>query len=91
VQRRRHHGNATRTTELPRASLVDQSVGIDLAANLYFGIGCMIFVTFVIAQITTRIIEPRLGKWDRGEADENELAKEEGPEIDAAAEASGLR
>jgi aminobenzoyl-glutamate transport protein len=45
----------------------------------------------VIALVTTRIIEPRLGTWDRGMADHEELAREEGPPIDAAAEAKGLR
>ena len=73
------------------AQLVDSNVDIDLAANLYFGIGSTILATIVIALITTRIIEPRLGEWDRSQADEQELAREEGPEIDAAAEAKGLR
>jgi aminobenzoyl-glutamate transport protein len=73
------------------AQLVDPNVDIDLAANLYFGIGSTILATIVIALITTRIIEPRLGTWDRGQADEEELAREEGQEIDAAVEAKGLR
>jgi aminobenzoyl-glutamate transport protein len=73
------------------AQLVDPSVDIDLAANLYFGIGSTILATVVIALITTRIVEPRLGSWDRSQADEEELAREQGPEIDAAAEAKGLR
>ncbi len=73
------------------AQLVDPTINLDLVANLWYGIGSTIFLTIVIAQITTRIIEPRLGPWDRSQADHEELEREEGPEIDAAAEAKGLR
>ena len=73
------------------AALVDPNVEIDLVANLYFGIACTLLLTVVIALITTRIIEPRLGTWDRGLADEEELAREEGPPVEAALEAKGLR
>ena len=73
------------------AALVDPNVEIDLVANLYFGIACTLLLTVVIALITTRIIEPRLGTWDRGLADEEELAREEGPPVEATLEAKGLR
>jgi aminobenzoyl-glutamate transport protein len=73
------------------AQLVDPGVDLDLLANLWFGIGSTLFLTVVIAQITTRIVEPRLGAWDRSEGDPEELAREEGPEIDPQAEARGLR
>jgi aminobenzoyl-glutamate transport protein len=73
------------------AALVDPSASIDLVSNLWFGIVCTLFLTVVIALVTTRIIEPRLGAWDRGMADEEELAREEGVEVDAALEARGLR
>jgi aminobenzoyl-glutamate transport protein len=73
------------------AQLVDPSVNLDLVANLWFGIISTLFLTVVIALITTKIVEPRLGQWDRGQADHEELAREEGPPIDAAAEAKGLR
>jgi aminobenzoyl-glutamate transport protein len=73
------------------AQLVDPSVNLDLVANLWFGIVSTLFLTVVITLITTRIIEPRLGKWDRSQADHEELAREEGPAIDPAAEAKGLR
>jgi aminobenzoyl-glutamate transport protein len=73
------------------AALVDPDAQIDLVSNLYFGIGCTLFLTVVIALITTRIIEPRLGAWDRSLADEQELAREEGQEVDPALEAKGLR
>ena len=73
------------------AALVDPDAQIDLVSNLYFGIGCTLFLTVVIALVTTRIIEPRLGAWDRSLADEQELAREEGQEADPALEAKGLR
>jgi aminobenzoyl-glutamate transport protein len=73
------------------ASLVDPDADIDLVANLYFGAGCTLFLTIVVALVTTRIIEPRLGAWDRSLADEEELAREEGPEVDPVLEAKGLR
>jgi aminobenzoyl-glutamate transport protein len=73
------------------AALVDPNAEIDLLANLYFGIACTLLLTVVIALITTRIIEPRLGNWDRSLADEEELAREEGPPVEAELEAKGLR
>jgi aminobenzoyl-glutamate transport protein len=73
------------------AQLVDPSVNLDLVSNLWFGIVSTLFLTVVITQVTTRIVEPRLGTWDRGKADQEELAREEGPEIDPVAEAKGLR
>ena len=73
------------------AALVDPNAEIDLVSNLYFGIACTLLLTVVIALITTRIIEPRLGKWDRSLADEEELAREEGPPVEPELEAKGLR
>ncbi len=73
------------------AALVDADAQIDLVSNLYYGIGCTLFLTVVIAMITTRIIEPRLGSWDRSLADEEELAREEGAPVDVALEGKGLR
>jgi aminobenzoyl-glutamate transport protein len=73
------------------AHLVDPSVNLDLVANLWFGIVSTLVLTVVISLVTTRLVEPRLGTWDRGTADAEELAREEGPPIDAAAEAKGLR
>jgi aminobenzoyl-glutamate transport protein len=73
------------------AALVNSDAQIDLVANLWFGIACTLFLTVVIALVTTRVIEPRLGKWDRSLADPEELAREEGQEVDAALEAKGLR
>lgn len=73
------------------ARLVDPDAEIDLVANLYFGIACTLLLTVVIALITTRVIEPRLGNWDRSLADEEELAREEGPPVEPELEAKGLR
>jgi aminobenzoyl-glutamate transport protein len=73
------------------AALVDPDAEIDLVSNLFWGIGCTLFLTVVIALVTIRVIEPRLGRWDRSLADEEELAREEGEAVDAALEAKGLR
>ncbi len=73
------------------AALVDPDAQIDLVSNLYYGIVATLFLTVVIALVTTRIIEPRLGAWDRSLADEEELAREEGQDVDPALEAKGLR
>ncbi len=73
------------------AQLVDPGVSLDLLSNLWFGIGATLFLTVVITLITTKIIEPRLGEWDRSKADHEELEREEGPGIDPEAEARGLR
>lgn len=43
--------------------LVNPSLSIDLTANLWFSIVSVIFLTFIISFITTRMIEPRLGAY----------------------------
>ena len=43
--------------------LVNPTRTIDLAANLWFSIGSVLLLTIVIAVITERVIEPRLGKY----------------------------
>ena len=73
------------------AALVDPGVEVDLVNNLWFGVGSTLFLTVVIALVTTRVIERRLGPWDRSLADAAELAREEGPPVDPALEAKGLR
>ena len=62
---------------------------IDLAANLYFGIGSTIFVTFVLTFITARLVEHRLGTYDP--ADAGEATPTSAPAISPEAEARGLR
>ena len=44
-------------------ALVDPNLSIGLASNLWFSIASVIVLTFVIAFITERLIEPRLGKY----------------------------
>ncbi len=46
--------------------LVDPDVSIGLASNLWFSIASVVFLTFIVAFITERMIEPRLGEY-RGE------------------------
>ena len=61
---------------------------IDIAANLYFGIGSTIFVAIVLTFISAKLIEPRLGTYDASDASE-----EVGEEVVVAPEdeARGLR
>lgn len=59
--------------------LVDPDKSIGLASNLWFSVVSVLFLTVVIALITERVIEPRLGKFE-GELSEGEdgaLTREE--------------
>jgi aminobenzoyl-glutamate transport protein len=67
--------------------MVDASRSIDLTANLWFSIASVPLLTIVIALITERVIEPRLGKY-QGSGDEAASAQHEGQ---ASAESRGLR
>ena len=44
--------------------LVNPALSIDITANLYFGIGSTILLTVVLAIVTTRVVEKRLGTYD---------------------------
>jgi aminobenzoyl-glutamate transport protein len=44
--------------------LVDPNLSIGLASNLWFSIVSVVILTFLIAFITERVIEPRLGKYE---------------------------
>jgi aminobenzoyl-glutamate transport protein len=55
-------------------ALVDPTMSIGLASNLWFSIVSVIVLTFVIAFITERLIEPRLGKYESGDAKDDEPA-----------------
>ncbi len=58
--------------------LLDPSVSIDLAANLWFSIASVFLLTVVIALITERMVEPRLGKYEGEHRDEGaEISPEE--------------
>jgi aminobenzoyl-glutamate transport protein len=43
--------------------LVNPSISIDLSANIWFSVASVPFLTVVIAIITERVIEPRLGEY----------------------------
>ncbi len=64
---------------------------IDLASNLYFGIGSTIFVTFVLTFITAKLVENRLGVWDPADAGEGPLEADDAPEVTPEQEKRGLR
>jgi aminobenzoyl-glutamate transport protein len=67
------------------------AANIDLAANLYFGIGSTIFVAFVLTFVSARIVEPRLGTWDPADQGEGWAVEEEGEQVSPEADARGLR
>jgi aminobenzoyl-glutamate transport protein len=59
--------------------LVDPEASIGLASNLWFSIASVIFLTFIVAFITERIIEPRLGPYqgEKPTAEGGKLSKDE--------------
>ena len=71
------------------AALVDPGRSIGLAANIWFSIASVIFLTILIAAINNRIIEPRLGPYDPGKSDGSGAVDQGAPP--SAAEARGLR
>ena len=64
---------------------------IDLAANLYFGIGSTIFVAFVLTFVTAKLVENRLGTWDPAEAGEGPQTADDTPDVSPEDEARGMR
>src|SRR5262245_8338079 len=69
--------------------MVDPTKSIDLTANLWFSIISVIVLTVLIALITERIIEPRLGQY-QGAPASTEPVPTEGGHI-SEAESRGLR
>jgi aminobenzoyl-glutamate transport protein len=59
--------------------LVDPEASIGLASNLWFSCASVIFLTFIVAFITERMIEPRLGAYQGQKPTEEggKLSKEE--------------
>jgi len=59
--------------------LVNPNISIDLAANVWFSMGSVVVLTVLIALITERIIEPRLGPYtgDYKVGGENALSEDE--------------
>jgi aminobenzoyl-glutamate transport protein len=78
-------------TEITNDAAGTASKHIDLAANLYFGIGSTIFITFVMTFITAWLVERRLGTWDPAEAGEGIQTADEAPEIAPEDSARGMR
>jgi aminobenzoyl-glutamate transport protein len=78
-------------TEITNDAAGSSGQHIDLAANLYFGIGSTIFVTLLLTFVTARFVEKRLGEWDPAGMGEGPQAADEGPELSPEAEARGLR
>lgn len=72
------------------SALVAQDAEIDLAANLFFGIGSAILVVIVCTIVTSRLVEGRIGAYDPADAGDARADEDETP-VDAAAEARGLR
>jgi len=74
--------------------LVDPTRSIAITANLYFSIASTIVITIVLAIVTSRLVEPRLGEYDPALAPAAEEHLDE-PEalakITPAQDAKGLR
>ena len=84
-------------TEITNESiqLTDPAGSIDLTANLWFGIGSTIMLTVLLGVVTTRIVERRLGGYDRSVAPDPGAdqiqAADDAPDVDPDAEKRGLR
>ena len=59
--------------------MVDPSRSIGLTAGLWFSIASVPFLTVVIGLVTERIIEPRLGKYERGEDASDRAGRKRAP------------
>lgn len=64
--------------------LVNPAISIDLTANVWFSIGSVVLLTFVIGIVTEKIVEPRLGAYLGDHAGEGDGAL-------SAEETRGLR
>ncbi len=83
-------------TEITNESiaLVNPGQSIGITANLWFGIGSTVILTSLMGLICTRIIQRRLGAYDRSLAPANgtaEAADEAAKALSPAVEAKGLR
>jgi aminobenzoyl-glutamate transport protein len=77
-------------------AITDPTGSITITANLYFSIVSTIIMAIVVTLVTEKIIEPRLGKYDKSEMTEPELTgsvpiPEDGAESETSAESLGLR
>jgi aminobenzoyl-glutamate transport protein len=80
-------------TEITNESigLVEDGRTIDLTANLWFGIASTILITAIVAFITTRVVERRLGAYDPSVAPPAEQVEDATQEIAPEADSRGLR
>jgi aminobenzoyl-glutamate transport protein len=78
-------------TEITNDAAGSTAHHIDLAANLYFGIGSTIFVAFVLTFVSAKLVESRLGTWDPAEAGDGVQTADDTPEVSPQAESRGLR
>ncbi len=79
-------------TEITNDAAGSSAHHIDLAANLYFGIGSTIFVAVVLTLVSAYLVEGRLGTWDAAGAEEDGIeTADDGPEVSPEDEARGLR
>jgi aminobenzoyl-glutamate transport protein len=77
-------------TEIANEAIGESGKHLTIVANLYFSIASLFLMCIVASIVTTRIIEPRLGKFDRKNLSA-EAAEAAEAEVDEAAEAKGLR
>ncbi len=84
-------------TEITNESiaLVDPSRSIGITANLWYGLGSTILLTVLLAIVTTRVVEKRLGAYDPSvapDADASDIQRaDDAPEVGEEAERRGLR
>jgi aminobenzoyl-glutamate transport protein len=78
-------------TEITNDAAGSSAHHIDLAANLYFGIGSTILVTIAMTIISAKLVEHRLGPWDPSEMGEGPVEADDAPPVSAEDEARGLR
>src|SRR6516164_2156457 len=83
-------------TEITNESihLVEPGRSIDLTANLWFGIGSTVMLTVLLAFVSSRMVEPRLGRYDPAlapSAEEHLDEPDSFAKITPAADARGLR
>lgn len=71
--------------------LIDPTVSIGLASNIWFSIASTLLLTVVVTLITERIIEPRLGTYDGTASMQGDRQEPVQDEASAAREARGLR
>jgi aminobenzoyl-glutamate transport protein len=79
-------------TEITNESihLVQPAKSIDLTANLWFGIGSTVLLTILLSFVSSRMVEPRLGRYDpalaptgEGRPDETDAFAGISPEADS--------